>query len=71
MINSAIGCAICQSAFAARMGGVPREAVAVSSARASVKRYHRAGLIFSTLGLILILFMCYKLKIHFSKVDPF
>jgi uncharacterized membrane protein YeaQ/YmgE (transglycosylase-associated protein family) len=27
-------------------------------------RYHPAGLIFSTLGSILILFVCYKLKIH-------
>jgi uncharacterized membrane protein YeaQ/YmgE (transglycosylase-associated protein family) len=27
-------------------------------------RYHPAGLIFSTLGAILILFICYKLKIH-------
>jgi uncharacterized membrane protein YeaQ/YmgE (transglycosylase-associated protein family) len=28
-------------------------------------RYHPAGLIFSTLGAILVLFICYKLKIHF------
>jgi uncharacterized membrane protein YeaQ/YmgE (transglycosylase-associated protein family) len=27
-------------------------------------RYHPAGLIFSTLGAIVILFICYKLKIH-------
>ena len=27
-------------------------------------RYHPAGLIFSTLGSIVILFICYKLKIH-------
>lgn len=27
-------------------------------------RYHPAGLIFSTLGSILILFVCYKLKIQ-------
>ena len=27
-------------------------------------RYHPAGLIFSTLGAILALFICYKLKIH-------
>jgi uncharacterized membrane protein YeaQ/YmgE (transglycosylase-associated protein family) len=27
-------------------------------------RYHPAGLIFSTLGAIVILYICYKLKIH-------
>src|ERR1700692_2061860 len=34
-------------------------------------RYHPAGLIFSTLGAILILFVCYNLNIHFPQVDPF
>jgi hypothetical protein len=28
------------------------------------ERFHPAGLIFSTLGAILVLFICYKLKIH-------
>ena len=32
--------------------------------RSKNERYHPAGLIFSTLGAILILFICYKLKIH-------
>jgi uncharacterized membrane protein YeaQ/YmgE (transglycosylase-associated protein family) len=32
--------------------------------RSRNERYHPAGLIFSTLGAILILFICYKLKIH-------
>jgi len=32
------------------------------------ERYHPAGLIFSTLGAILILYICYKLKIHFPEV---
>ena len=32
--------------------------------RARNERYHPAGLIFSTLGAIVILFICYKLKIH-------
>jgi uncharacterized membrane protein YeaQ/YmgE (transglycosylase-associated protein family) len=32
--------------------------------RARNERYHPAGLIFSTLGAILVLFICYKLKIH-------
>jgi uncharacterized membrane protein YeaQ/YmgE (transglycosylase-associated protein family) len=32
------------------------------------ERYHPAGLIFSTLGAVLILYICYKLKIHFPEV---
>jgi len=39
--------------------------------RSRNERYHPAGLIFSTLGAILILFICYKLKIHFPQVNPF
>ena len=31
------------------------------------ERYHPAGLIFSTLGAILVLFVCYKLKIHLPE----
>jgi uncharacterized membrane protein YeaQ/YmgE (transglycosylase-associated protein family) len=38
--------------------------------RPTNERYHPAGLIFSTLGAILILFICYKLKIHFPAVNP-
>ena len=34
-------------------------------------RYHPAGLILSTLGAILILFVCYKLKIHLPVVNLF
>jgi uncharacterized membrane protein YeaQ/YmgE (transglycosylase-associated protein family) len=36
--------------------------------RPTNQRFHPAGLIFSTLGAILVLFICYKLKIHFPKV---
>jgi uncharacterized membrane protein YeaQ/YmgE (transglycosylase-associated protein family) len=32
-------------------------------------RYHPAGLIFSILGAILVLFICYKLKIRFPRVS--
>ena len=32
--------------------------------RARNERYHPAGLIFSTLGAIIVLFVCYKLNIH-------
>jgi uncharacterized membrane protein YeaQ/YmgE (transglycosylase-associated protein family) len=36
--------------------------------RATNERYHPAGLILSTLGAILVLFICYKLRIHFPQV---
>jgi len=32
--------------------------------RSKNEQYHPAGLIFSTMGAILVLFICYKLKIH-------
>ena len=32
------------------------------------QRFHPAGLIFSTLGAILALFLCYKLKIRFPHM---
>ena len=35
--------------------------------RPTNERYHPAGLIFSTLSAILVLFICYKLNIHFPK----
>src|ERR1700682_3926224 len=38
--------------------------------RPTNERYHPAGLLFSTLGAILILFICYKLKIHFPQIYP-
>jgi uncharacterized membrane protein YeaQ/YmgE (transglycosylase-associated protein family) len=31
------------------------------------ERFHPAGLIFSTLGAILVLYMCIRLNIHFPK----
>jgi uncharacterized membrane protein YeaQ/YmgE (transglycosylase-associated protein family) len=39
--------------------------------RPTNERYHPAGLIFSTLGALLILYVCEKLKIHFPQVNPF
>jgi uncharacterized membrane protein YeaQ/YmgE (transglycosylase-associated protein family) len=39
--------------------------------RPTNERYHPAGLVFSTLGAMLVLFICYKLKIHFPQVNPF
>lgn len=37
-------------------------------ARPKNERYHPAGLIFSTLGAILLLFICLKLRIHFPVI---
>lgn len=39
--------------------------------RSSNNRYHPAGLIFSIIGAILVLFICHKLNIHFPQVNPF
>ena len=36
--------------------------------RSKNERYHPAGLIFSTLGAILFIFICFKLHIHFPQV---
>ena len=35
------------------------------------ERFHPAGLIFSTLGAILVLYVCFKLKIHLPEVSHF
>jgi uncharacterized membrane protein YeaQ/YmgE (transglycosylase-associated protein family) len=37
--------------------------------RPSNDRYHPAGLILSTLGAILVLYICFKLNIHFPEVN--
>ena len=39
-----------------------------SHVRSADKRFHPAGFILSTLGAILILFVCIKLRIHFPRV---
>jgi uncharacterized membrane protein YeaQ/YmgE (transglycosylase-associated protein family) len=33
------------------------------------ERFHPAGLIFSTLGAILLLYICYKLNIHLPQIN--
>ena len=38
--------------------------------RPSSERFHPAGLIFSTLGAILILYICYRFNIRFPHVQP-
>jgi len=37
--------------------------------RPTNQRYHPAGLILSTLGAIPVLYVCYKLKIHFPQIE--
>lgn len=37
--------------------------------RPANERFHPAGLIFSTLGAILVLYVCFKLRIHFPEVS--
>jgi uncharacterized membrane protein YeaQ/YmgE (transglycosylase-associated protein family) len=53
------------------IGSIIGGAVTQMFSRPTNERYHPAGLIFSTLGAILILFICFKLKIHFPQVNPF
>jgi uncharacterized membrane protein YeaQ/YmgE (transglycosylase-associated protein family) len=47
------------------IGSILGGAVTHMFSRPANERYHPAGLIFSTLGAILILFVCYKLNIRF------
>jgi uncharacterized membrane protein YeaQ/YmgE (transglycosylase-associated protein family) len=47
------------------IGSIIGGAVTHMFLRPANSRYHPAGLIFSTLGAILVLFICYKLNIHF------
>jgi uncharacterized membrane protein YeaQ/YmgE (transglycosylase-associated protein family) len=53
------------------IGSILGGAVTHVFSRPTNERYHPAGLIFSTLGAMLVLFICYKLKIHFPQVNPF
>jgi uncharacterized membrane protein YeaQ/YmgE (transglycosylase-associated protein family) len=50
------------------IGSIIGGAVTHMFLRPKNERYHPAGLIFSILGAILVLFICFKLKIHFPKV---
>jgi uncharacterized membrane protein YeaQ/YmgE (transglycosylase-associated protein family) len=51
------------------IGSILGGAVTHMFSRPANERYHPAGLIFSTLGAILILYVCYKLNIHFPAVN--
>jgi uncharacterized membrane protein YeaQ/YmgE (transglycosylase-associated protein family) len=50
------------------IGSVLGGAITHMFSRPANVRFHPAGLIFSTLGAILVLFICYKLKIHFPAI---
>jgi len=49
------------------IGSIIGGAVTHMFSRPTNERYHPAGLMFSTLGAILVLFLCHKLKIHFPQ----
>jgi len=53
------------------IGSILGGAVTQMFSRPSNQRFHPAGLIFSTVGAILVLFICYKLNIRFPAVNPF
>jgi len=50
------------------LGSILGGAITHIFSRPTNERFHPAGLIFSTLGAILVLFMCHKLKIHFPPI---
>ncbi len=50
------------------VGGIIGGAVTHLFSRASNQRFHPAGIIFSTLGAILVLFVCYKLNIRLPEL---
>jgi uncharacterized membrane protein YeaQ/YmgE (transglycosylase-associated protein family) len=49
------------------IGSIVGGAVTHLFSRSTNERFHLAGLIFSTLGAILVLFVCHKLKIHLPQ----
>ena len=50
------------------IGSILGGAVTHLFSRPANERFHPAGLIFSTLGAILVLYICHRLKIHFPAV---
>jgi hypothetical protein len=50
------------------IGSVLGGAVTHMFSRPRNERFHPGGLIFSTLGATLVLFICYKLNIHFPAI---
>ena len=51
------------------LGSIVGGAVTHIFSRPTNERFHPAGLIFSTLGAILVLYICFKLRIHFPSVS--
>jgi len=50
------------------IGSILGGAITHIFSRPANERFHPAGLIFSTLGAILVLYICHRLKIHFPQV---
>jgi uncharacterized membrane protein YeaQ/YmgE (transglycosylase-associated protein family) len=50
------------------LGSVIGGAVTHLLSRPRNDRYHPAGLVFSTLGAILLLYICFKLRIRFPQI---
>jgi uncharacterized membrane protein YeaQ/YmgE (transglycosylase-associated protein family) len=50
------------------IGSILGGAVTHMFLRPKNERYHPAGIIFSTLGAILLLYVCFKLNIHFPQI---
>ena len=50
------------------LGSVVGGALTHVFSRPTNERYHPAGLVFSTVGAILLLYICFKLRIHFPQV---
>ncbi len=50
------------------IGSIMGGALTHMFSRAPNERFHPAGIIFSTLGAILVLFACYKLNIRFPRI---
>jgi uncharacterized membrane protein YeaQ/YmgE (transglycosylase-associated protein family) len=51
------------------IGGILGGGVTHMFSRPTNERYHPAGLILSTLGAMLLLFICYKLNIRFPEIN--
>ena len=63
-VHMTIFCTIVLGIIGSIIGG----AVTHMFSKPTNARYHPAGLIFSTLGAILVLYICIKLNIHFPHV---
>ncbi|HEY6349622.1 MAG TPA: GlsB/YeaQ/YmgE family stress response membrane protein [Candidatus Angelobacter sp.] len=53
------------------VGSIVGGGIAHMLSRSNNKKFHPAGLIFSIVGAILVLFICHKMKIRLPDVNPF